>query len=206
MNIRAKLAPEQQLTIKEFLAFTATRPDGERWELIEGVAVLNPSPVDTHQSIVANVVTFLMQAKRRTAASWFPMPGTGTRVPAAKNSLPQPDIFVKEQPLTGSPVSDDAIVIFEVLSTSNTKSDQAWRRRVYASVPNCQHYVTVSLKAVEVICYSRASGWTEQRVKTLADQLDLAAIGVKLPLAEIYRDAPFGGAPTAKKPSRKRRS
>jgi Uma2 family endonuclease len=204
MNIRAKLAPEQQMTIKEFLAFTAARPDGERWELIEGVAVLNPSPVDYHQSVVANIVTFLMQAKRRTGAGWFPMPGTGTRVPASKNSVPQPDVFVKEQPLTGSAVSDDAIVIFEVLSKSNTKSDQAWRRRVYASVPNCQHYVTVSLKSVEVVCYSRTSGWIEQRLEALAGRLDLAAIGVILPLAEIYRDSPLGGVAAAAKRSRNR--
>ena len=43
MTAHPKLAPEQQLTIEEFLAFTDTRPEGERWELI---AVLNPSPVD----------------------------------------------------------------------------------------------------------------------------------------------------------------
>ena len=28
MNARPKLAPEQQMTIEEFLAFTDTRPDG----------------------------------------------------------------------------------------------------------------------------------------------------------------------------------
>ena len=31
MNVRPKLAPEQQLTIEEFLAFTETRPQEERW-------------------------------------------------------------------------------------------------------------------------------------------------------------------------------
>ena len=46
MTAHPKLVPEQQLTIEEFLAFTDTRPEGERWELIEGVAVLDPSPVD----------------------------------------------------------------------------------------------------------------------------------------------------------------
>ena len=43
MTARPKLAPEQQMTIEEFLAFTDTRPEEERWELIEGVPVLNPS-------------------------------------------------------------------------------------------------------------------------------------------------------------------
>lgn len=45
MAARTKLAPEDQMTIEEFLAFTDTRPDEERWELIEGEPVMSPSPV-----------------------------------------------------------------------------------------------------------------------------------------------------------------
>ena len=192
MTARMKLAPEDQLTIEEFLAFTDTRPDGERWELIEGVAVLNPSPVDHHQMVVANIVTYLMNHKQQTGASWLPMPGVGTRVPVSPRSLPQPDVFVKEEPMTGSPVTDDALVLFEVLSRSNTKADQAWRRKVYASVPNCRHYVTVSLKAVEVDAYDRDTGWKKRAVTDLTNALDLPALGLSIPLADIYRWTPLG--------------
>jgi len=192
MTARQKFAPEEQLTIEEFLAFTATRPDGERWELIEGVSVLNPSPVDHHQMVVANIVIYLMAHKQRTGASWLAMPGIGTRVPISPRSLPQPDVFVKEDAMTGSPVTDDALVLFEVLSRSNTKADQAWRRKVYASVPNCRHYVTVSLKAVEVDAYDRDSGWKKRTVTNLTDSLDLPGLGLSIPLADIYRWTPLG--------------
>ena len=192
MTARPKLAPEQQLTIEEFLAFTDTRPKGERWELIEGVAVLSPSPTDYHQIVVANIVTLLMQRKIETNPSWFPLLGVGTRVPASVNSLPQPDVMVKECAPTGSPVSDDALVLFEVLSRSNTKADQAWRRKVYASVPNCRHYVTVSLKAVEVDAYDRDGGWKKRTVTSLADALALPALGLTIPVADIYRWTPLG--------------
>ena len=94
---------------------------------------------------------------------------------------------MKEQPLSGSPVSDDAVVVFEVLSKSNTTADQAWRKRVYPSVPNCAHYVTVSLKSVEVTLFNRATGWKGELVDALKDRLDLSAIGVALPLEDIYR-------------------
>jgi Uma2 family endonuclease len=192
MTARTKLAPEQQLTIEEFLAFTETRPDGERWELIEGVAVLNPSPVDHHQMVVGNIVAHLIAHKQRTGASWFPMPGIGTRVPISPRSLPQPDVFVKEGAAIGSPVTDDALVLFEVLSRSNTKADQAWRRKVYASVPNCQHYVTVSLKSVEVDASDRDSAWKKRTVARLADALALPALGLSIPVADIYRWTPLG--------------
>jgi Uma2 family endonuclease len=193
MTARPKFAPEQQLTIEEFLAFTETRPDGERWELIEGVAIKNPPPIDYHQMVVGNIAACLSAHKERTGAAWFPMLGVGRRVPVSPNSLPQPDVLVKEAPATGSPVTDDALVLFEVLSRSNTKADQAWRRKVYASVPNCRHYVTVSLKAVEVEACDRDNGWKKRTVRGLAEALALPALGLSLPLADIYRWTPLGG-------------
>lgn len=187
MTARTKFTPEQQLTIEEFLAFTDTRPDGERWELIEGVAVMNPSPVDYHQVVVTNIATYLMSHKNRTGVGWVPMIGVGTRVPISPNSLPQPDVFVKEAALTGTPVTDDALVLFEVFSRSNTKADQAWRRKVYASVPNCKHYVTASLKSAEVDAYDRDTGWKKRSVAGLASSIALPALGLSIPLADIYR-------------------
>jgi Uma2 family endonuclease len=189
---RTKLAPEEQFTVEEFLAFTDSRPDGERWELIEGVAIMNPSPVEYHQVVVLNIGRYLMAQKERTGATWMPLLGVGTRVPASPRSLPQPDVFVKEGSATDLAVTDDALVIFEVLSKSNTKADQAWRRKVYASVPNCRHYVTVSLKAVEVDAYDRETVWKKRTISDLARALDLPALDLSIPLADIYRWTPLG--------------
>src|SRR5436190_21365709 len=157
MTARPKLAPDQQMTIEEFLVFTDTRPEEERWELIEGVAVMNPAPIEHHQMIVANIVAYLIAHKQRTGVAWLPMLGVGTRVPVSPRSLPQPDVFVKEAAATDSPVTQDALVLFDVRTRSNTKADQTWRRRVYASVPNCRHYVTAPLRAVEVVAHDRGS-------------------------------------------------
>jgi Uma2 family endonuclease len=194
MTVRPTFPLHQQMTIAEFLAFTATRPDEERWELIEGVPVLNASPVEFHQVVAMNIGTFLMNEKRRLGASWLPMLGVGTRVPASPNSLPQPDVFVKAGPATGRPDTDDALVLFEILSRSNTKADQLWRRRVYASIPNCQHYVTVSLKRAEAVAYDRSSGWDARKVNGLESAVSLDAIGVTLPLADVYRYTPTGAS------------
>jgi Uma2 family endonuclease len=188
---RTKLAPEEQLTIEEFLAFTDSRPDGERWELIEGVAIMNPSPVEHHQLVALNIGSYLIVHRERTGAAWQPLLGVGTRVPVSPRSLPQPDVFVKEGSATDLAVTDDALVIFEVLSRSNTKADQAWRRKAYASVPNCQHYVTVSLRSVEVDAYDRKTGWKKRAVTRLVDGLDLPALGLSIPLAVIYRGTPL---------------
>ncbi|MDX2203553.1 MAG: Uma2 family endonuclease [Hyphomicrobiaceae bacterium] len=180
------------MTIEEFLAFTHERPKGERWELIEGAPVLNPSPIDFHQVIVTNIVTHLMTEKITKGHSWLPFIGTGTRVPASKNSLPQPDALLIAGPLTGTPVAEEALVIFEVMSRSNTKADQAWRRKVYASVPNCQYDVTVSLKGAEITAFDRDTGWAERTLSGRDSALDLPALGVTMPLEAVYRYTPIG--------------
>jgi Uma2 family endonuclease len=189
---QAMSEPHDQMTIREFLAFTETRPDEERWELIEGVPALNASPVNVHQIIVLNISTRLMLHKERTRADWVPSLGIGTIVPASPNSLPQPDLFVQAGPATWDHKTSDALVIFEILSRSNTKADRDWRRRVYSSVPNCQHYVTVSMKTPEVITFDRASAWKARPIKGLTSALDLAALGLSIPLADIYRYTPLG--------------
>jgi hypothetical protein len=37
------------MLFEEFLAFAQRQPDGERWELIDGVPTVSPSPTDFHQ-------------------------------------------------------------------------------------------------------------------------------------------------------------
>ncbi|MFM9939309.1 MAG: Uma2 family endonuclease [Hyphomicrobiaceae bacterium] len=192
MNAIPKFPPEQQLTIEEFLAFTATRPQGERWELIEGVPIMNPSPIQWHQVVAVNITTVLMNHKARTAATWLPMLGVGTRVPISPRSLPQPDVYVQQGPATDKSVTDDALVVFEVLSRSNRKSDQAWRKKVYASVPNCQHYVTVSLKRAEIVAFDRSDQWQARTIQGLDAAVGLPAIDIAMPLADIYRYTPLG--------------
>ena len=81
------------MTVEEVYAFTDRQPDEEKWELIDGEPVMNASPVDYHQMVVANLITALMIHQRATGATWHPMPGIGTHVPASKRSLPQPPAF-----------------------------------------------------------------------------------------------------------------
>ena len=85
--MRAKLAPELQMTIEEFLAFTASRPDEERWELIEGGPVMNASPVDDHQVIAGNILAHLVVFQVKSDHPWRPSMGIGTRVPLSPNAI-----------------------------------------------------------------------------------------------------------------------
>lgn len=53
-----------------FTAFTDTRPDHEKWELIAGAPVLNAAPDECHQAVVGNVVVALVSRQRAIGAPW----------------------------------------------------------------------------------------------------------------------------------------
>ncbi len=187
----AVLAEADQMTVEEFLAMTTTRPDGERWELIDGVPVMNAAPTQWHQRIAINIATALDAAKIAQNATWTAFLGVGTHVPISPNSLPQPDVYVQEAEGLNTSETDDALVIFEILSRSNNKADQAWRKRVYASVPNCQHYVTVATKKAEVVLFDRSNGWKGETLIGLDATLELKTIQALLPLRNLYRWTPI---------------
>ena len=47
------------MTVEEYFAFTDTRPDNEKWELIDGEPILNASPSRLHQKFLWNLVIVL---------------------------------------------------------------------------------------------------------------------------------------------------
>jgi Uma2 family endonuclease len=175
------------MSVEDYFAFTDTRPDNEKWELIDGEPVLQASPTTRHQRIVLNVSYCLEAIRRERRPSWIVIPGIGVRI--SDTSLPEPDILIR--PDSGNELSrecDDAIVAIEVLSESTADRDLRWKRKAYARVASVMWYVVIAQDAVEVLVYARASNFAEQRLESLAATLDLPPLGISLPLAEIYRD------------------
>lgn len=180
------------LTVEEFLAFTDLRPDHERWELIEGEPVLQASPTSAHQMIVTNLGGILRNIRIETKAYWIAYAGVGTRVPSSPGSLPTPDLMIVAANVApDSPVADQAIVLFEVLSKSNSRADQKWRHKVYTSTIGLEHYVTIDARKVEIVRHDREDDWVPVPITRENLVFDLPAINVAIPLAEIYRWTPL---------------
>jgi len=178
------------MTVEEFYAFTDTRPDEEKWELIDGEPILNASPTPIHQWIVGNLLLALRSRARELEASWAPFPGLGVRV--SDINRPEPDILVI--PRAGSSLAkfwrdrSDIIVAFEVLSPSTHDRDLRWKRAAYTSMPSLTHYVVVAQDTVEVAVFARDANFAERRIRSLEGSLDLPSLGISVPLSEIYDD------------------
>jgi Uma2 family endonuclease len=176
----------EPMTAQEFFAFTATRPDDERWELIDGEPLLNASASHLHQRILRNLIGALARIEDERRPKWEVLPGIGVRV--SPMNVPVPDVLIRPFDDLIGPECDDLIVAFEILSPSTADRDLRWKRQAYAKLPSLVHYVVIAQDGVEVFAYDRANDFAERRLDRLEGVLDLPEIDVSLPLSQIYRD------------------
>jgi Uma2 family endonuclease len=178
------------MTVEEFYSFTDTRPDEEKWELIDGEPVLNASPSPLHQWLVGNLVIALGNRAREGRTSWGVLPGLGVRV--SDVNRPEPDVLII--PRGGSSLDSlgrdrsDVIVAFEILSPSTEQRDLRWKRVAYTSLPSLTHYVVIAQDAIDVVVFARETGFAERRIRSLDESIELPSLEISLPLSEIYRD------------------
>ena len=100
-----------------------------------------------------------------------------------------PDVAVRCAPVADSAdVVPDPVVVFEALSASTAVVDRGLKAAEYQSTPSIQHYVIVEQTRAEALVLSRdGDGWTETLIAGLSGVVSLSALGVSLPMAEIYR-------------------
>jgi Uma2 family endonuclease len=178
------------MTVDEFYAFTDTRPDSEKWELIDGEPILNAAPSRPHQRIVKNLIFALENLGRELASSWEVLPGLGVRV--SDTDRPEPDVVVVASDCYSLDPQErdtsDVIVAFEVLSPSTRRRDLRWKRMAYPRLASLTHYIAIAQDAVEVIVFARDEDFAERKIRSLDEAIELRSLGISLPVAEIYRN------------------
>lgn len=174
------------MTAEEFFAFTATRPHEEKWQLIEGEPVMNASASFLHQTIVRNIIVTLSLIERERKAGWMTIPGIGVQI--SDSNIPVPDVLIRPANHIDGWKCDDMILAFEVLSSSTADLDLRWKRKAYSRLIALQHYVVIAQDAVEIVVYDRKTGFAERRLEDIGATLELPALAIAVPLAEIYQD------------------
>jgi Uma2 family endonuclease len=110
---------------------------------------------------------------------------------------PEPDVVIIPRsgasPDLGERDRSDALVAFEVLSPSTEDRDLRWKRAAYTSLASLTHYVVIAQDAAEVVVFARDNGFAEKRLRSLNDSVEVPALGILLPLAEIHRGIGLGG-------------
>src|SRR4030088_2357552 len=82
------------MDVDEFMAFLETRPHGEHWELIEGIAVIAAPASYAHRRFVSNFCALLNNAFAARNLDLFAYFDAGVRSPGVRNFQPEPDVVV----------------------------------------------------------------------------------------------------------------
>src|SRR5882672_7195598 len=124
MNVNAPELPfSGTMDVDEFMAFLQTRPKGEHWDLIEGVAVMMASPTVVHQRIAHNLCNLLTSAFAARGLELFAYTGLSVRTPGLTNFQPEPDVVVLPGDASYDLYSEHFQLAVEVLSPSNTRKE-----------------------------------------------------------------------------------
>lgn len=179
---------DARMSVAEYQVWVESRPDEERWELLDGEPVLMSPPKERHQRIVYNLlrrVGDLADARGCSA-----LPGLAILSEAMDDFAPIPDVVVRCGPPLPDGYARDPVLIAEVLSPSTMANDRGRKVDFYLTVPSLQTFLIVYQNETRIEAWQRGQGW-EMQVFGPDDRIDLPELGGGVPVADIYTRVVF---------------
>jgi Uma2 family endonuclease len=167
-----------------------TRSPEEHWELIEGVAVMNPAPLVGHQRIASNFEHHLNDALARNKPEWRADREIGIELSDDSTYRPEPEIAVVDADIDTTRLGVDRFyLIVEVRPESDRERLFASKLDFYKSHPHNRWIVVVEQDRVDATIHERQEdgGWSSRRLSRASDRLTFGEIGEVCALGDLYR-------------------
>lgn len=187
MGVAERLVQPGTFDVDAFTAFLETRPEKEKWQLVDGVAqrIMTP-PSFIHQRLGLNLLMSLNAAPQATRPDLLAYYGAGVRIPGRSDFQPEPDVLVlSAQPPEGY-WTDQFFLVAEILSPSNDREKIDRKVELYREGPENLHVLVVSQDAVKIVHRARSTGWLPEELGE-EDRLALPEFGFDVAVAELYR-------------------
>ena len=182
MNVQ----PNLQMDKSTFLAWVEGRE--ERYELAEGRVVMMTGSTMSHGLIVGNV--FEMLRYRLDRKTWAVLTEFGVDV--GPHSVRYPDVVVDHR---GAKPKDRTAkapaFVVEVLSPSTETIDLGDKAAEYLGLPSVVAYLILSQNEIKGWLYVRGVTTGPVVVVGKEKSISVAALGIELPLSEVYADVEF---------------
>ena len=192
MTVNAPAQPwSGTMDVDEFTAFLETRPHGEHWELIEGVAVMMAPPTVAHQRIAYNLCNLLNTAFRARHLDLLAHFGIGLRTPGVMNFQPEPDVAVVPGVAGYNTYSEDYRLVAEILSPSNTRTEIDLKLRRYREGPENLYVVVIEPREFLVEVHARSRNWQPMTHTNADDPIEMPEFGLRCCVVDLYRDTPL---------------
>jgi Uma2 family endonuclease len=185
-------APERRYTFREYLELEAS--SNLRHEFFDGVVYAMSGGSPDHSRLAANVISILTAQLVGKPCQCFT---SDLRVRVLETGLAtHPDVSV----ICGSLQSDsedkntatNPVVIVEVLSPSTQRYDREEKAAHYRRIRSLASYVLISHEEqrIEVFTRNDDGSWTLREARS--GSVELAAIGCRLSVEDVYRNPLLG--------------
>jgi Uma2 family endonuclease len=192
MTVNAPARPiSGNMDVDEFMAFLETRPKGEHWELIEGIAVMMAPPSIVHQRIASNFCNLLNKAFEARHLDLYAYSNVGLRTPGVRNFQPEPDVAVLRGAASYDLYSEHFQLAAEILSPSNTRGEIDLKLRRYCEAPENLYAFVIDSRAILVEIRGKRRGWQPAILKNPDDPIEMPEFGLRCAVLDLYRGTPL---------------
>lgn len=183
------LRPQTPMTVDQFLAWSETWEDGERYELLHGEPVLMSPERSVHALVKFAVARALYEAVKAAGLPCTVYPD-GMTVRISDDTAYVLDTLLRcGEPLPGDTVVvPDPMVVVEVLSPGTRSIDLGKKAVDYLGFPTLEHYLVVHPGERWLLHHAR-QGEVRFLTTILRDgRLTLDPPGLSLDLADIFAE------------------
>src|SRR5215472_2291826 len=145
--------------VDEFMAFLEMRPKEERWDLIEGVAVMMAPPSMAHQRIALNLCDLLNRAFAAQGSNLFAYHEIALRLPGVLNFQPEPDVVVAPGRAGPELYTQDFRLVAEILSPSNRRTEIEMKLQRYCQAATNLYAVIIEPHEILVEIHAKSRNW-----------------------------------------------
>jgi Uma2 family endonuclease len=183
-----------QLTMEQFHAFRDSRPEEEKWELIDGVPMMMPPPTLVHQRIAANLDRLLNAHFERLKPEWRSDREVGVLLKGDEKYNPEPDVTVIDSAIAiGQIYVERFYFVAEVMSESDKKGVLEAKLAYYKQHEHNRCVLLVRQDHIGADQHDRQSdgSWRRRRLKDPAASLAFREIGTIGRLGDLYKYTPL---------------
>ena len=175
------------MSADEFVAWSIDRPDGKRYELVDGEVFEMASERYGHARVKGNVFFRLRQAVEAAGVPCDVMPD-GMAVRISATTVYEPDAALRiGPPIDGTATSyNDPLLVVEVLSPSTRALDAGLKLTDYFTLPGLHHYLIVRPDRPTVIHHARLPDATIQTRILTNGELALEPPGLVLNVEALF--------------------
>ena len=177
-----------RMSLPDFLAWEEAQPlrhervGGEVWAMTGGTLA--------HNRIGLNVYSALRARLAGTGCEAFAF---DVKVTTPRGDVMYPDVVVAcgERRDSDKGVSEPVVVV-EVLSGSTAERDDSFKRWAYRTIPSVKHYILIAQNRAEAeVSTAEGETWRSVVLRDVAASLRVDALGLEIPLAEVFAGVEF---------------